>query len=49
MEWMPLQDLFEWFVTKVWDRYGPAVGVFAAIAGISLLLGLAYLILRLVL
>lgn len=33
MEGFVLQDLFEWLVAKVWDRYGPAIGIFAAFVG----------------
>jgi hypothetical protein len=49
MEAQTIQELFEWFVTKVWDWYGPLVGVLAALFGTALVLGSAYLILRLVL
>jgi hypothetical protein len=47
METQVVQDLYERFVAKVWDRYGPVVGILTAVAGVAALFSLAYLILRL--
>jgi hypothetical protein len=38
-----LQGLFEWFVTAIWDKYGPLAGVLSVLAGLSLLFGGVYL------
>jgi hypothetical protein len=38
-----IQIPFEWFVTFVWERHGPVVGILAAIVALALLIGLVFL------
>ena len=41
-----IQISFEWFVTDVWERYGPAAGVLAGTAILVALMGAIALAIR---
>jgi len=40
-----LRLAFEWFVTHVWERYGPVAGIFVSFSLVAMLVGAVYAVL----